>query len=753
MNVEITVAADNNVMPVLTVGTLGFNPEGRSTGKNFTLKAGLNTITDHPGGLIWLSFVQNEAIAPKGVVSIAFTSASQHVRAPHYVYGVTTDVEFYEMYSTYKTPDVLFTSDYVAVAATRDAAMLYSLFNTQGTKLKEWMEAIHVLLEKEDEISGMDDNDPNPIHHRFKKGEIRYLLVENTSESPHANSVGYTGYPKGSRNRYLTKIGLPGNNTWMLGHEIGHQHQQPAYLINKATESTVNIYSYVVERNIVGATYSRTTAQRWKQAQDSYLKLPVSKRIYDMDDKALEAIVGFNRDELRFMVWEQMFLIFGDEFYKTLHRVAREEKVIEGNADERRAYLIWKSSQISGYDLTDYFNLWGIRVIDAEIKMKLRARIAHALANGGIIALPRSAEDYVMVTSQNVPEWAKLSLRGITASSPSTEILDASSWSVATSFEGAYDAMIGGDKPSYIIDGYNETAFVFVKPGKSLSGVTPPADYIPAFVIDMKRENTFNSTTYTHRTSNTSNYIRARQLSILGSSDNVNFIPIVKNYVVDYSKNDNVLNFTFETVTSRYLKVEIEDWDKTNGNTIQISEFSCSNKVVEELQTPDPLKLKVSVKAGDGIVCAQNGLNLANEDSDYTVNFKLAENYVDDLKVYVDGDLVTPTLNGDTYSVTLKVTNHVDVQISARTNTGIESVDASEIIISPNPTKAGQEFEVRVNDVAYQGVMSVYNLAGAKVSEQRIENGKITAVIPTPGVYFVSALQGNLRSTLKLIVK
>ncbi len=753
VNVEIVTAADKDVMPVLTVGTLGFNPESRSTGKSFTLKAGLNTITDHSGGLIWLSFVQNEAAAPKGVVSISFTSASQHVRAPHYVYGVTTDVEFYEMYSTYKTPDVLFTSDYVAVAATRDAATLYSLFNTQGAKLKEWMEAIHVLLEKEDEISGLDNNDPNPLHHRFNKGEIRYLLVENTSESPHANSVGYTGYPKGSRNRYLTKIGLPGNNSWMLGHEIGHQHQQPAYLINKATESTVNIYSYVVERNIVGTTYSRTTAQRWKQAQDSYLKLPVSKRIYDMDDKALEAIVGFNRDELRFMVWEQLFLIFGDQFYKTLHRVAREEKVVEGNADERRAYLIWKSSQISGYDLTDYFNLWGIRVSDSTIKAKLRARIAHALSNANIIALPRPAEDYVLVTGHNVPEWAKLSLRGITSSAPSTEIFDTSAWTVETSFNGAADTMIGGDKPSYIIDGYNETAFAFVKPGKSLNGVTPPTDYIPAFVVDMKRENTFNSATYTHRTSNSSNYLRARQLSISGSSDNVNFTPIVKNYVVDYAKNDNVLNFTFETVKYRYVKVEIEDWDKTNGNSIQVSEFGLSNMLVENLPVPDQIKYKVNVEAGDGIVCSQNGVSLANEDSDIIVNFGLADNYVDELKVLVDGDLVTPMQNGDNYSIKVKVVNHVNIQISARTNTGIQSVEADGDIVSPNPVKAGQEFEVRVNDVEGQSVVSIYNMAGAKVNEQRIENGKITAIIPAPGVYFVSTLQGNLRSTLKLIVK
>jgi hypothetical protein len=594
VNVEILTEADRNVMPVLIVGTMGFNVDGRNTGTSFTLQAGVNTITAHQGGLIWLSFVQDGNAGPKGRARITFTDGSEQVRAPRYVFGVTSHDEFTSMMSLYQTPDVLYQSDYIAVVATREAALQYSVSENK----EEWMAAIHTLLDKEDEISGMDNSDPNPVHHRLKAGEVRFLLVENTSANPHASPIGYTGYPNSSRRRYLTKLGTATNNSWMLGHELGHQHQQPAYQINLATESTVNIYSYVVERNIQGAGYNRTSAERWAQAQNTYLKLPLSERVYDMDSELLQSIVGFNRDELRFMVWEQFFLIFGDDFYKTLHRIVREEKVTDGGAaDERRAYLIRKASQISGYDLTEFFNTWGIRVMDAEVKAKLQVKMANAKAKGEILDLAsinRTAEELAMVTGQARPAWTPIPLRGITTSRPEGATfnpLDRTDWTITTSIAGVPDGTVGGNDPENIIDGNTTSAFSFIKPGKTYEGVTGPAGYIPSFTIDMQSEQTFNYVSYLHRsTSNTSEYIRARQISVYGSNDNSTFVPVEEHHVIDYVKNDNEIIIEFPSVSYRYIRVVIEDWNKTSGSTIQVAEFNAGTKLPEEqtgLKLPD----------------------------------------------------------------------------------------------------------------------------------------------------------------------
>lgn len=753
LNLEILTAADKGVMPVLTVGTMGFNVDGRNTGTHFTLKSGINTITDHQGGLIWLSFIQNESDEPKGVAKITFTTESEHVRAPRFVFQTTTAAEFKEMMDTYQTPDVLYQSDYALIVSTREAAITYT-YPTNINKVS-WIKSIHTLMEKEDEISGLDNNDPNPVHHRLKAGEVRHLLVENTSASPHASSAGYTGYPSASRNRYLTELGTSSNNTWMLGHEIGHQHQQSAYLINKATESTVNIYSYVVERNIQGASYNRTSTARWTGAKSTYLQLPFSKRIYDMEDSKLEGIVGFNRDELRFMPWEQLFLIFGDEFYHTLHRVVREEKVTGGTAEERRAYLIWKASQLSGYDLTEFFNIWGIRVSDSKIKADLRAKMAYAKSQSTILdlsAIDLTAQNLVAVTGQSRPEWTPIALRGITTGEASTaEVLSRSTWSVTTSHNGPTDTAIGGDSPDYIIDDDSNTAFAFVKAGKSYGGITVPAGEELWFTIDMGEQKGFNYVEYTHRLGNTAEQIRARQFSILGSNNGTQFSPIKEHYKVDYEKNANVLLVSFPAVSYRYIKVLIEDWNHDAGSTVQVADFKAGTMTKIEYPTPDPLKFNVSVAVDEGIVCSQEGVNKADEDSDYTINFTLAPNKKDPTAT-VDGEEFALTKNDAVYSLTVKVSNHLNVNITSLDggSSGIGTISNNpEIKFYPNPVKAGQTFSID-GDFS-NAVASIYNLSGMKIFETELEEN--TICIEQQGVYILKIQKASQVSQAKIIVK
>ena len=761
VNVEILTAADQNVMPVLTVGTLGFNAGGRSTGVATTLTSGVNTITNHSGGLIWLSFTQDGNTDPKGVARITFTDNSEQVRVPRFVKGTTTDAEFREMLTTYTTPDVLYHSDYVVIVATREAANTYSKDNNKVY----WLNSIHTLLEKEDEISGMDNDDPNPVHHRLHAGEVRFLLTENSSASPHANSAGYTGYPNGSIRRYLTELGVDGNGSWMLGHEIGHQHQQPAYQINKSTESTVNIYSYVVERNIQGAGYNRTSAERWVQAKNTYLKLPFSKRVYDMPsmatDNDFDAFLGFNRDELRFMVWEQFFLIFGDQFYKTLHRVVREEKVIGGDADERRAYLIWKASQVSGYDLTEFLNLWGIRVTDAAIKANLRAKMAYAKSRSEILdlsAIGRTAEDLLAVTGQNLPAWTPIALRGITSSSSSSgEVLDRSAWTVVTSHAGPADNVVGGDRPEYIIDDNTTTAFAFVKPGKSYGGITVDADDVPSFTIDMQQTESFNYVNYMHRIggNNSSEYIRARQLSVYGSGDGVQFTPLKEHHVIDYVKNANEIVIEFSDASYRYIRVVIEDWNRESGSTVQLADFNVGTKTPDvQYPTPDPLKFKVNVTVDGGIITSQTGVNLADEDSDYVIQFTLAAGKRLSV-VTVDGDAWTPTLENGVYRLTVKVTNHLEINLTSETASGLETLGYdSSIRIYPNPVKAGQPFTLSTGDDLSDATINIYSIGNLKiVSRQKFAGKPTEQTIDAPGIYIVEVKTATGNHIAKVVVK
>lgn len=419
VNVEYLSQPTDKEKPYLIVGTLGLETSSNGT-KAYTLEAGRNEFSDHAGGLIHLRYVTFQRQGnPMGKVKITFTEESEHVRAARYIYGVTTDEDFSNMLLAYGAPEVVFVSDYAVVCTSHADAITYS----KGEDKKKWMDALHALIAVEDEISGLDNDDPNPLHHRHTKGEVRHLLVRNTFESPHASPDGYTGYPPGYANRFLTYEGIHGDEngrdrSWAVGHEVGHQHQQPAYMINQSGESTVNIYSYCVEREIrkeFGQDYNRTPANKWETMHKTFFKLPVEERIYNMDDEDLKAAAGgINHNEVRFMPWEQLFILFGDDFYKTLHRVTREEGIQGGTEQERRYYLIWKSSRITGYDLREFFNQWGIRLTDEEFITKMEAAFEKAKKEGTIVELPKSIADIIGVTGPNRPDWVPLQMNGIT---------------------------------------------------------------------------------------------------------------------------------------------------------------------------------------------------------------------------------------------------------------------------------------------------------------------------------------------------
>ena len=716
VNVEIVVPGAGNAMPSLTIGTLGFNVGGRNTAngtgsnspQNFALAAGANTITAPYGGLIYLSFLVNSSLEPTGEAQITFTAGSEHVRAPRYVYGVTSDAEFKEMLDAYTTPDVIFHSDDAIVAATRDMAIDYQVYNENK---KNWMDQLHQLIETEDEISGMNNDDPNPVHHRLKAGEVRFLLTQNTNASPHASSLGYTGYPNNVTygRRYLMMFG-PGpsnsgaNNSWLLGHELGHQHQQGAYLINQATESTVNIYSYVVERyNVNNGTYSaqnlpynRTPATRWEQVQNTYLKLfPVTKRVYDMPDADLREITGFDNNELRFMVWEQLLLIFGDEFYQRLHRIVREEKEAEGGAaDVRRAFLIWKATQITGYDLYDFFNLWGIRVTDENENYRLRSRIYTALERGEIEPLPKTAEEMVMTTGQNKPSWTPLPLKGIAESRPQNEGLDRSGWTVETSYIGVPDASFGGDNPYLIIDGSGGSqGFSFIKPGVSYGGVTGPSNYIMSFTIDMQAQKEFNYFMYSHRSSNAEARLRASEISVYGKNvETENFEPIVLRRTIATNTTD--VKVSFDMVEYRYVKVVIENWDKQLGSTVQISNFHPGIEIQENLLPPQPRKYTVNLTTSEGII-TENPDVFQVDEGEFELTFKLANGY-SNVVVTVDGVLNKPEMSGGVYSLKSNIINNTNISISAESSTFSVKINRGEGITVVTPetgkVKYGGEF-------------------------------------------------------------
>lgn len=152
---------------------------------------------------------------------------------------------------------------------------------------------------------------------------------------------------------------------------------------------------------------------------------------------------------------------------------------------------------------------------------------------------------------------------------------DRSDWIISTNIKGPADASVYGDKPEYIIDSDSQSAFLFVKPGKTIGGITGPADYIPAFTIDMQLAQEIAFFVYRHRTyNNTQASLRASAVSFYGkNNESDEFTPIIQNQAIATDAAEVEVKLP-QKVNYRYVKLEMVEWDKTTSSTIQVSEFN-----------------------------------------------------------------------------------------------------------------------------------------------------------------------------------
>ncbi len=196
-------------------------------------------------------------------------------------------------------------------------------------------------------------------------------------------------------------------------------------------------------------------------------------------------------------------------------------------------------------------------------------------------------------------------------------LLNRSDWTIVASSVGPVDAAVApaGDVPYYIIDGDNQSAFLFVKPGKNFGGVAVPADVKPWFEIDMKQSNEMTYLLYRHRDfNNTSSSLRASKASFYGKDAELDeYQSVVTNFNIPTDATEIRIDLP-NKVKYRYVKFLIEAWDAVTSNTIQVSEFNIGTNqfvgVPTEIERKD-LQQKASLspcpaKAGEPLFVRLN---------------------------------------------------------------------------------------------------------------------------------------------------
>lgn len=320
------------------VGTEGLHdpqkPTKQQEPRKTSLTQGVNRLTDAEGGIIHLRYV-----APQGNASpVKVTIGEQAEPIAYFVHGNTTGEAWRKMLSQAKTPEVELVAEHVVIAVPRPLMQSFEDTDAQAT-----LDAHEKVLAIEDEVSGLDGSTA-----RDRRSPLKIYAVDGIFDDTAHATDGYISWPSDGfePEELLTDKAL---HSWGIWHEYGHHKQYPT-TTGLTQEVSVNIYGLEIARRGYSHAYTNELPKRWPATQKYFSRLTWEKR--------------FESEVDHMAMYDQLRSAFGLEFYKTLFRFYRAHPVSPGpdTADDRAklSFELTAMSAISGYDLSAFFNDWGI---------------------------------------------------------------------------------------------------------------------------------------------------------------------------------------------------------------------------------------------------------------------------------------------------------------------------------------------------------------------------------------------------------
>ncbi|KWX69784.1 NPCBM/NEW2 domain-containing protein [Paenibacillus jilunlii] len=338
--IEIEVSGDKPITAII-----GTHQHDKEWAISYPLKTGKNTISSPNGGLLSFDNSNNE-----GSINVNVVSGGSPV--PFFVLGKNTKEDWQAMMSAYPdAPSVVLQSEKALLIFTYASAKDHILNQDPVPVLQTYDKFIAA----QDKISGLSNSDSDP-RHRLDKHLIGII------ESPTYTGGAYayaswdgaimptkTGANADALN--LTRMG------WGQYHEAGHLRQQGPWTWSEMGEVTVNLYSLAAKKVL----YPTEPARSPGEYLAAFLFVDQPTKDFKDSDSKLE------------MLW-QLNLAFGDNFYPDLHRLYREmaKADLPTTDDQKKQAFILSTSKVAHYDLTPFFDKWGLTATD-ETRNKIKS--------------------------------------------------------------------------------------------------------------------------------------------------------------------------------------------------------------------------------------------------------------------------------------------------------------------------------------------------------------------------------------------
>ncbi|WP_374017064.1 M60 family metallopeptidase [Paenibacillus thiaminolyticus] len=350
-NLDVQIGAHTDNLSSLSLGNWKRAPV---ITKRETLSPGRNTITSPYGGLVYLIPTKPN---PGTAVTVNLNGG---VQAPHYIKGTTKLKDWQDTIRHYGTPWAELQTDRVIL--TLPSEYVRNLDHPDKV-LKLWNE----MLTEYDKLVGTAPNRSLP--HRSISLPYRYV-----GDIQISTGFMHAGYPimffnDPSAIDAITVDGIKTLDGWGWWHETGHEYQQNAWTWGKVTEVTVNIFSLYIQDHF--GNPSRLLQKRSD-----------GTTIYDTAFKYIEtthADKNFNDDNqadvwTRLVMFRQLQLAYVWDLYTKLNHDVHEmpADLLPKTDQERIDLFVTKASQLSGNNLLEFFDKWGLKY-SASAKSKVEA--------------------------------------------------------------------------------------------------------------------------------------------------------------------------------------------------------------------------------------------------------------------------------------------------------------------------------------------------------------------------------------------
>ncbi len=300
-----------------------------------TLNEGSTTITAERDGIIYLA-VYNDPSDGEMIVNLV----SGGKPMPRFVHGVHNNADWNAMMQTYSNaPWVELTSKRAMVTATMDSGEEHV---DNPSKLMDYYELIIPAAHEQYGIVEGNAYPHAPTKHKYHFVE----LDDDTGYWMFSWYYRMTAAPRAIP-AYLNTVAIS-TEGWGMWHELGHQIQIRSFTWNDQIEVTVNLTSAYIERLL--GNENRYERQGVYDKVFAYMKQSSSAKVY----------ADLNLFQRAVMYW-QLQLTFGDEFYKVIGKRYREMTDKPQTSDAEIQRFILETSIVSGYDLSPFFEMWGLR--------------------------------------------------------------------------------------------------------------------------------------------------------------------------------------------------------------------------------------------------------------------------------------------------------------------------------------------------------------------------------------------------------